>query len=52
MVKLCEKAGKDVNVIVVNDPDADRFALAEKVNGEWIIYHGNEIGALLCEWNL
>jgi len=52
MVKLCEKASKETNVIVVNDPDADRFALAERINGEWVIYHGNEIGALFCEWTL
>ncbi|XP_052279958.1 phosphopentomutase-like [Dreissena polymorpha] len=38
-------------VILANDPDADRLAVAEKVNGEWIIFTGNEIGALLGWWS-
>ncbi|XP_052278891.1 phosphopentomutase-like [Dreissena polymorpha] len=38
-------------VILANDPDADRLAVAEKANGEWIIFTGNEIGALLGWWS-
>ncbi|KAK7464022.1 hypothetical protein BaRGS_00037986 [Batillaria attramentaria] len=38
-------------VIIANDPDADRLAVAEKLpNGEWKIFSGNEIGALLGSW--
>ncbi|CAG0883843.1 unnamed protein product [Darwinula stevensoni] len=38
-------------VILANDPDADRLGVAEKLpNGEWKIFTGNEIGALLGWW--
>ncbi|KAI8977624.1 hypothetical protein BDF20DRAFT_906547 [Mycotypha africana] len=36
------------NIILANDPDADRLAIAEKQpNGEWIIFNGNQIGSVL-----
>ncbi|RZF37013.1 hypothetical protein LSTR_LSTR004701 [Laodelphax striatellus] len=39
------------NIILANDPDADRLAVAEKsVDGHWKILNGNEIGALLGWW--
>ncbi|KAH7102927.1 Phosphoglucomutase, first 3 domain-containing protein [Auriculariales sp. MPI-PUGE-AT-0066] len=37
-----------VHWIVANDPDADRFAAAEKVDGKWRILTGNEIGIMLA----
>ncbi|XP_041360176.1 phosphoglucomutase-2-like [Gigantopelta aegis] len=38
-------------VIIANDPDADRLAVAEKSSsGEWKIFSGNETGALLGWW--
>ncbi|ESO94178.1 hypothetical protein LOTGIDRAFT_189430 [Lottia gigantea] len=41
----------DSRVILANDPDADRLAIAEQQpNGEWKIFTGNEIGALLGWW--
>ncbi|CAL6011125.1 Phophoglucomutase [Hexamita inflata] len=52
MVKLAQKAQANTQVILVNDPDADRFALAERQGDDFYIFHGNEIGALLCEWQL
>ena len=39
-------------VILANDPDTDRLALAEKnpSTGQWDIFSGNEIGALMGWW--
>jgi phosphoglucomutase/phosphopentomutase len=38
-------------IILANDPDADRLAIAEKLpNNNWKIFNGNEIGALLGWW--
>ncbi|TKR78335.1 hypothetical protein L596_019154 [Steinernema carpocapsae] len=39
-------------VILANDPDADRIQLAEKDSkiGEWRVFTGNEMGALLTWW--
>lgn len=38
-------------IIVANDPDADRLAIAEKTpTGEWKIFNGNEIASLLGWW--
>lgn len=38
-------------IILANDPDADRLAVAEKqATNEWKIFNGNEIGALFGWW--
>ncbi|XP_061833019.1 phosphopentomutase [Nerophis lumbriciformis] len=38
-------------VVLANDPDADRLAAAEKQeSGEWRLFSGNELGALLGWW--
>lgn len=38
-------------LILANDPDADRLAVAEKQeNGEWRVFNGNEIAFLLASW--
>ncbi|XP_056135505.1 phosphoglucomutase-2 [Lampris incognitus] len=46
---LAEKEG--ATVVLANDPDADRLAVAEKQNnGQWRVFSGNELGALLGWW--
>nr|AAX47079.1 phosphoglucomutase 2 [Aedes aegypti] len=51
-IKLANETGCDV--ILVNDPDADRLACAEKdpSTGEWRVFSGNELGALLGWWSI
>lgn len=47
--KLAEEAG--CNVVIANDPDADRGTISEKrPDGSWKIFHGNELGLLLADW--
>eukprot|EP01098_Paradermamoeba_levis_P003061 TRINITY_DN1431_c0_g1_i1.p1 TRINITY_DN1431_c0_g1~~TRINITY_DN1431_c0_g1_i1.p1 ORF type:complete len:358 (-),score=115.55 TRINITY_DN1431_c0_g1_i1:118-1191(-) len=39
-------------LIIANDPDADRLAVAEITpSGQWKIFTGNEIGILLASWS-
>jgi len=39
-------------LILATDPDADRLAVAEKLkDGQWKVFTGNEIGALLAYWS-
>lgn len=39
-------------LILANDPDADRLAVAERQrDGEWKIFNGNEIAILLASWS-
>ncbi|XP_043829378.1 phosphoglucomutase-2 [Dromiciops gliroides] len=46
---LAEKT--QAKIILANDPDADRLAVAEKQeSGEWKVFSGNETGALLGWW--
>lgn len=37
-------------LILANDPDADRLAVAEKSDGEWTTFHGDQIGIMLGLW--
>ncbi|KAI8374330.1 uncharacterized protein BYT42DRAFT_547388 [Radiomyces spectabilis] len=38
----------NANIILANDPDADRLAIAEKLpSGEWRLLSGNQIGSVL-----
>ncbi|KAM9398392.1 phosphopentomutase isoform 3-T5 [Salvelinus alpinus] len=46
---LAEREG--ATVVLANDPDADRLAIAEKQKGgQWRVFSGNELGALLGWW--
>ncbi|KAG7458701.1 hypothetical protein MATL_G00223390 [Megalops atlanticus] len=46
---LADKEG--ATVVLANDPDADRLAVAEKQkDGKWRVFSGNELGALLGWW--
>ncbi|KAF7723588.1 Phosphoglucomutase-3 [Apophysomyces ossiformis] len=45
-IQTAEQHG--ANIILANDPDADRLAIAEKLDsGEWKLLNGNQIGAVL-----
>ena len=39
----------DADVVIANDPDADRCAVATVVDGEWRMLHGDVVGSLLGE---
>lgn len=43
-IKLADE--KNINLILVTDPDSDRVGIATKHNGEWVLINGNE-GAIL-----
>ncbi|KAL1872492.1 hypothetical protein Plec18167_006610 [Paecilomyces lecythidis] len=45
-MKTADENNRDL--IIANDPDADRFAVAEKVNDSWFTFTGNHIGVLLA----
>lgn len=36
-----------ISLVLANDPDADRFAVAEKIAGRWHLFTGDQIGVLL-----
>ena len=41
---------KNISLIIANDPDADRFAAAEKVAGNWHQFTGDQVGVLLANY--
>ncbi|KAE8145625.1 hypothetical protein BDV25DRAFT_164234 [Aspergillus avenaceus] len=44
-MQTADREGK--TLIIAHDPDADRFAAAEKVDGKWFSFTGNHVGVLL-----
>jgi len=48
-IELAEE--KDAELIMANDPDADRVGIAVKdTKGEWVFLNGNQVGVLLTEY--
>lgn len=43
---------RDADLVIANDPDADRFAAVIPVAGEWRPLSGNEVGVLLGDYML
>ncbi|KAL8658913.1 MAG: hypothetical protein Q9226_000704 [Calogaya cf. arnoldii] len=41
---------QSISLIMANDPDADRFAAAEKVGDDWHQFTGDQVGVLLAYW--
>lgn len=46
-LELAREVGADV--VIANDPDADRCAVATVIDGEWTMLHGDVVGSLLGE---
>jgi phosphomannomutase len=40
------------SLVIANDPDSDRLAVAEKSGKGWRVFSGNEVGTLLAWWTL
>lgn len=51
-MNLADKVGS--NLILANDPDADRLACAERESSTepWRVFNGNELGSLLGWWSV
>lgn len=44
---LAQSVGADI--VLANDPDADRCAVAAPIDGQWRMLRGDEVGALLAD---
>ncbi len=49
-MSTADQAG--IRLVLANDPDADRFAAAEKVGSQWYQFKGDEVGVLLADFLL
>jgi len=43
---------EDSDLIIANDPDADRCAVGARFDGVWRMLRGDEVGVLLADWLL
>jgi len=43
---------EDADLIIANDPDADRCAVGARFDGDWRMLRGDEVGVLLADWLL
>lgn len=48
--QTADRAGE--NIVIANDPDADRFAVAQRVAGSWQRFTGDQLGVLLADYLL
>jgi phosphomannomutase len=46
---LAQAAQHDADLVIANDPDADRLAAAVMLDGQWRMLRGDELGVLLGE---
>jgi phosphomannomutase len=49
---LAQAVDEDAELIIANDPDADRCALGARFAGGWRMLRGDEVGVLLADWLL
>ena len=42
----------DADLVIANDPDADRCAVAARFGTDWRMLRGDEVGVLLADWLL
>ena len=49
---LAEGERRSAALVLVNDPDADRLAVAARLDGELTVLDGNQLGALLADFAL
>ncbi len=45
-----DRAGE--RIVIANDPDADRFAVAQKIGNSWRRFTGDQVGVLLADYLL
>ncbi len=41
---------ENADIVVATDPDSDRIGIAVKHDGEYILFSGNQTGAMLCNY--
>ena len=47
-ITLADERG--IRLVIANDPDADRFAVAENIEGHWKQFTGDQVGALFTHY--
>ena len=51
-LSLAEARSMPADIIIANDPDADRCAAGIPVDGDWRMLTGDEVGAILGWWSV